>query len=1559
MLRFAPLRSDLKTSPNPSTDDFNVTNKESVFTKLRGKYEQAIQLQADGIYDKASLLYQDIITELKSQGFVEVDSTNEKANNIENISSLQKLPFEKRLFYLCLKNSAYICEEQKEWSQAVEFYFVLVSTFASCICKDTGLVIRILTTLKQIGNYSFARKLCEFFLQRKYDAFIHREWCRLLFTIGDILILDDSMDSMKEKALLEDSIKKKSTGIGKSVSFRKPQMYELEQTILPKAHPQSAFLLVLTGILCTVDSNTYEFLEEFLQTRYELSTSVSGIQDAMGNVIITQQELFDKFRQAYNDVMNAFTKKPHLDDSVKRTPLSIHNKNRWERIRKLSNDLNLPFFAQWSEKWNHSLLAGWKEDCSKWSLENDDDINEFMPDMANTAVSPSSSLIELFCSVLNYLAHKRSLSRHLGPLVTFCWLRVRRHHSVQVEPNCMLDIAELIYEWFPVLCQSTVDNSSTLLRPNFSPSLKSNLSYHPCNLCSSALVECESLLNQFLNTIPLEEAPEKDKEHFVRYLLLRSKLSINLLRIDEISEFIMEQRKIPSWEENVTKLRIAFGQFEILTNVAFEEIFRQQTMLHHVKSFQTIIHKVQNRVDWEHQLIQSCQYFTCCLTDKILPLHFQLALLSLSDIVLQTQNFNTEYSLLLTLCLQLQILSMNYLTVSYLSSEYAGCLQVATRSHLRRVPSVLKLISNVLKTLEGNKSRGVELHELHHSCNRLLLLFYSLCTFFGCFIQAKRCYQGENSIIGTYKYPKYAVNIALRLFRVGSLLLSLMETWFIQKEDVRCLHLIKECYWILLSCLQVLEEEGLLIDTKHIRWIIRIYSNCLRIVINAMHLMQDDKCVMKDDHDTSRVDNDSLSLTEDKLMVELGTCYYFLYGIRVPFLAEDDLKNNWLMKHASQQTVRSHLNPEICVELFYFVRDDVKEYVKANRRGSLVEVKNILWNFLQSMLCTEEVQFSFDKLYSYVKTCLCDFKDVFLGETEISIETLSSICLPLKRQGQNLLQHLNRCGKSDIDVSEYCSVLLEICDDIFSCTNWELQLARKRYSSPKLDAHFRSRQKLLETLFELVGLSVALEPNNDKHWIGLGEIMMELSHIEIELQHLESVKEEHKSRFSFSYEEAANAFHCGFWLSVLDACEGSVEQQSALQGEGICYYLAARSKDDPSTKVTLWQKSAIALDKFFNLNDGKMNFELLSFRLSNWNVWYLFLLRGKLGYKLRQPVSTILKFLKKAALVQKELGDTEDRLESEPFYQFDMIRLKILLHWDEFHLSEDDIKIIQEDISIWNEKEQVTKGLSSQWLLSVKETIVLVSNQLIRNMHQLMTSKQIRNNDRASGYLYKPVYATAFAYKFGLGDDTKALEEISNLFRPEFADKSNAYFWWMFSASPSCLLGELTFESKARYIYWRFKCLEFYIEESCVLDSLDNLWAVCCRLNKRKAEETDERLQLEVIRSYFHILQRKVVELKNWEKEQLDAELCRLWNLYLMLEKLDSESSVANLLQRLMERLLECIQQKNQSIDTFLPEESVFVYCHRKWSETRKNRKKRRLKRDDKAMTEEMNQSNG
>lgn len=185
--KFVTLKEQLAETSKVSDEIAPVKNKEFILTKLKSEYEAGVSLQAKGELDCALCIYGSLVEKLSDLDYV---NTIREIAAKECYLSFEQIPFEIRLHFLCLKNSAYICEEKGYWEEMEYLYSILVESFVDCVFLDAGLIIRMLRSLRKIGALSFARKICECYLRQRSDKFIYREWCSLLHLIGDNLMYE-------------------------------------------------------------------------------------------------------------------------------------------------------------------------------------------------------------------------------------------------------------------------------------------------------------------------------------------------------------------------------------------------------------------------------------------------------------------------------------------------------------------------------------------------------------------------------------------------------------------------------------------------------------------------------------------------------------------------------------------------------------------------------------------------------------------------------------------------------------------------------------------------------------------------------------------------------------------------------------------------------------------------------------------------------------------------------------------------------------------------------------------------------------------------------------------------------------------------------------------------------------------------------------------------------------------------------------------------------------------------------------------------------------------------
>jgi hypothetical protein len=277
--RFVSLKEQrAKTLKVSSEEDVSLKNKELVFTKLKSEYEVAVSLQAKGEIDSALCIYQNLVQELKK---VDFERTKMKLDENEQYNSFQNLPFDIRLHFLCLKNSAYICEEKGYWEQVESFYSVLAESFWYCVILDTGLVVRMLRTLKKLGDFSFARKICECYLLERKDKFLYREWHLLIHTIGDELVCEWTYNPDDDACSSCDSVLP-SPVTQEVISFEAPNLCKIRKPSYFITDKRTLLLWIFIGAF--YDSGTVPF-DFRSQIQLVDSHEYTGILDTSGNLI--------------------------------------------------------------------------------------------------------------------------------------------------------------------------------------------------------------------------------------------------------------------------------------------------------------------------------------------------------------------------------------------------------------------------------------------------------------------------------------------------------------------------------------------------------------------------------------------------------------------------------------------------------------------------------------------------------------------------------------------------------------------------------------------------------------------------------------------------------------------------------------------------------------------------------------------------------------------------------------------------------------------------------------------------------------------------------------------------------------------------------------------------------------------------------------------------------------------------------------------------------------------------------------------------------------------------
>ncbi|GJD08135.1 Uncharacterized protein Gasu2_24420 [Galdieria sulphuraria] len=1523
--RFVSLKERRAKTSKVSSEDSLLKNKELIFTKLKNEYEAAISKQREGELDSALIMYGSLVEELKRLAD-DVKNTREIDDKIRSLS-FQQLPFEFRLHFLCLKNSAYICEEKGRWEEMKSLYSILMDSFADWVVLDTGLVVRMLRALKKVGSFSFARKICEYYLRQKNDKFIYTEWCSLIRIIGDSLIYEsqDNADDMSWSNLASSS-----SFIQSTISFEATIPCKSMKPAYFITDARNLLLWILLGAFYDSESVSFDF-----QSHVQLVHSYEspGILDSSGSVIFSEKDLMEKMEyiyQIWKDASSILKPKNFGENTETYGLEAVWNELKISSQRAGLDTMIVDCFALEE----HSLNNQTNEMPSNiFHQERFSQVLLSFPDWDKLELpSYSCSLFDLFCLLLTNFANCSNLPIELGPLLCFAWLQFRSiFPTISTEENILfLNVAELIFKWFPFICRILNLSSSTL-----SPMSDSyeDCKFIPCSFCNLALMECEYLLTRFLDGVSeQEETFEEDLYTKCRVFILKAKINSYLCRQDSNVLLHMNLDNLLNSVSDIERVAVSFNQFSMKLLDTLNLLMEQRRLIDHLMEFYSILWQVNTVNEWEIQLVRFChklrpQLFTNLTEER---LHEHLLLCDFLDIGIHAPlPYQTDYSLLTCITFKLQIVS-SFLTVVSSSFKYAGCTMIMIQQQISKSFLILKKLSSFLKDLEAKQNDYSTCNNfLPEMIDNLLLLFESLCLLAMSLVEMRHRDESLEWLVkSTSKYQKRLMFLLLCISKTCEWLLSTWESLIIQSWDDSIADLMEHSLALFYIVLRQISLRENLQRMKSFRSIIQVYCTCLRRWMNVCNAGDKEPFLILKEWNQ---DSNSFIERRQHISSELAAGYYYRYGLRAPFISDDDLNGHWLTRELSLQSFIKSLDPTHVVEFYYAFQKELREATISNRKGSIGEMKRTLKALLKVFFSVEQPAFEPNQLIEPFKSSLENVTEEQLEDESTDWEFIfaSSLNCWISR-GQRLLEHLHFTKRrSSVDLHEYHEVLLDICDLLSRCLSLELEMTRKKVKSMSLTSYFVSRHKLLEEFLGLQLFILSLEPKRAQCWLWLGEMSLELSHVDNEMKHLEIDENRDSNCIYLRFEECAKVFSFSRRLaSYQDHLNGrKVLMQLASQGEGICYFLAARLAK--SSKFRFWHLAIRALDRLIQMKDTEPDNDTESVSLIHHNSlswWYFFLLRGKLGFKLRESVERICWFLTRAIVLHREEATRlRQELETEPIYQFDMIRLKILLHEGEFSLCDDSLKILLDDSDIYfpisDDRKKTDSSSGACINFDISSMLRIVSNQIVEHVNYIWDSHQFRNGSRSSGYLYKPFYAQAVAYKVGLQMNQKALDSISNLFQPSVANSSIGNFWYMFTALP-----------------WKFKCLSFYIQQSALLKQKENLWAAFSRLKRRKPEETDDELLKQVMQLYFDCILSTSSEWKYWDNSRLSEELQHLWKMYLFLTSFYKESSLINAIQRKMESLLclVCPEDENSG------KVSLLAYCSKKWPELERNLKRKR-----------------
>jgi len=972
------------------------------------------------------------------------------------------------------------------------------------------------------------------------------------------------------------------------------------------------------------------------------------------------------------------------------------------------------------------------------------------------------SLFELLCWLLKNISNCSRLPLELGPLLVYAWLKFRSIFSVipYQEPDFFLNVSELIFNWFPYICRTL--NAASSAHPVSSNNEK--LEFFPCSFCKVALMECEYLISRCSERLSdKEDCVYCDVDLILRVFVLGAKISNYLSRQDNclLSEMDLSDTFVSSMDNG--ELKVSFNQFAIRLLDTWNDLREQQRLVDDLIQFRDAVCSARNADDLEAQLFVLSQKLPQQLSLGLIEerVHKYFVLCDLLDMCIQSPaSYQSDCSLLSCITSKMQIVSSFVCIVSG-SSVHSGHAILTIQRQICKSFDTLKRLSSFLKELE-EKQNGSSANTFPREMVRnILFLFASLCLFGITLVEMK--YRGECLdwlVKSVTKYRKRLMFLILCISKTCELLLSISETCIIQSTDEHVLNLMGRCLSVLCVVLRYMCLRETLHQMKAFRSIIQVYCTCLRRWMNASNACEKEPVFI-----TMEWNKNSNSFIEEaeNPSTELAACYYYRYGLRAPFISDEELKCHWLTRELSPQSFIKSLDPAKVVEFYYAFREELKESVVSNRKGSQGEMKRTLNALLEVFFSVTQPPFEPRHLFDDFKSSLANIDELdSAADCEL---VFSGPFASWIHRGQHILEQLRSTkGRSSVDTREYREVVLDICELLSFCISLELELARKKLKSMSLNSYFESRQRLLEELLGLQLFSLSLETGRAQNWLWLGEIALELSHIHNEVKHLEMDEKIESCCIYFHFEECAKIF--GFVTQLLN-CSGLANatalRQMALQGQALSYFLMARQT---TASKSHWHRlAARALDILFQMNNTKPidADETVSLLNSNlWSWWYFLLLRGKLAFKLREPVESICWFLREAIVSHREEATRlKQELEVEPFYQFDMIRLKILLHFDEFSFSSHETVLLDDSVIYSsNLDDKKTEDSVFGFCSHSSKFLGILSNQVIQHMNYVWESHQFRNGSRTSGYLYKPYYAQAMAYKVGLQMYQSALDSV-------------------------------------------------------------------------------------------------------------------------------------------------------------------------------------------------------
>lgn len=984
--------------------------------------------------------------------------------------------------------------------------------------------------------------------------------------------------------------------------------------------------------------------------------------------------------------------------------------------------------------------------------------------------SRSGSLFELFCLLLNKLLKCSSLPTELSPLLVFAWLKFRWIFSTFIiqETEFLLNVAELIFTWFPHICRII----SNLTPPRHHSTMKKdykNLEFTPCLFCKTALMECEYLITRVLERFSGQERCHRKSCTILRAYILKTKINNYLCREENSLLLDIDPFAAVDSALHLQKIPSSLNPFSMNLSESWDMLKEQQRLNDDLAQFHYAIWRADSSSHWEMQLVEICKKLRSHLFDSVTEerIHKHVILCELLEIVINApETYQTDCVLLNCVTLKLQMISKFLLTVSK-CSIYAGCTTRMVRQEIQKSYSILKILSRFLEALERKQNETSSFSAFSSEMTgNMLLLLESLCLMELSLAEMKD--KGESLewlIKSTSNFRKWLLLLLHCISKTCGLLLSTWESWIIQSCDDHILDLMGRCLALFCVVLRYISQRENLQRMRTFRSIVKVYCTCLRRWINACNASDQEAFLM-----LKEWDNVSSGFVEklEHPSLELAAGYYYRYGLRAPSISDDDLNSHWLTRELSSQSFITSLNPAHVVEFYYAFQKELEDATSCNRRGLIGEMKRTLNTLLNVFFSVEDPVFEPLQLFDQFKSALASISEGQLEDETMNFERiLSSVFSSFLQQSHILLEGLVAKKKnSSVDISEYREVLVGICGLTTRCLGFELEIARKKLKAMSLNAHFALRRKLLEELLGLQLFSVSLEPKRANCWLLLGEVALELSHIDKEMKHLEMDESAKSQSIHFRFEECAKIFALVWQLA---SCSDHVNAKNtlmkvALQGEGICYFLAGRQA---ATCKDLWWRLAVrSLDRLFEIGDkdstdGDDLFSLL--RHNSWSWWYFLTLRGKLGFKLRESIESICWFLREAILSHRtEATKLKQEFEMEPFYQFDMIRLKILLHSDDFSFTGENLKILLDDSIVYPSVSNVNNNsvLGMSIVFDFSNCLGDLSNQVIQHMNYIWDSHLFRNGSRSSGYLYKPYYAQAFAYKVGLQMNERALESV-------------------------------------------------------------------------------------------------------------------------------------------------------------------------------------------------------